>query len=87
MISMKDILTMYSMGLMLCCRAADNAIKAEGGQALANALAPQKNPDGSWVYNNALSTLELKCAPSLHLVCCCLLFLVADASAAGIRKV
>ena len=47
--------------LLLCIAgAAANDIKAEGGQALADALAPQKNPDGTWTFNNALKTLDLR---------------------------
>ena len=45
--------------------AADNKIGAEGAKALADALAPRQNPDGTWTHNNALSTLNLFGAPSL----------------------
>ena len=42
-----------------------NEIRAEGAKALAGALAPRQNPDGTWTHNNALSTLYLWGAPSL----------------------
>ena len=45
--------------------AADNDIGAQGAKALADALAPRQNPDGTWTYNNTLETLELNSAPSL----------------------
>ena len=44
--------------------AAVNGIGAEGAKALAGALAPRQNPDGTWTHNNALSTLDLRSAPS-----------------------
>ena len=44
--------------------AAANEIRAEGAKALAGALAPRQNPDGTWTHNNALSTLYLWGAPS-----------------------
>ena len=45
--------------------AADNEIGDEGVKALADALAPKQNPDGTWTYNNALKSLDLYCASSL----------------------
>ena len=39
--------------------AADNNIGDEGAEALGAALEPKQNPDGTWVFNTALSTLEL----------------------------
>ena len=45
--------------------AADNKIGDEGAKALAGALAPRQNPDGTWTHNNALSRLDLSGAPSL----------------------
>ena len=44
--------------------AAGNEIGDEGAKALADALAPRQNPDGTWTHNNALSTLNLTGAPS-----------------------
>ena len=44
--------------------AAGNMIGDEGAEALAGALAPRQNPDGTWTHNNALSTLDLRGAPS-----------------------
>ena len=41
-----------------------NGIGAEGAKALADALAPRQNPDGTWTHNNALSYLILFSAPS-----------------------
>ena len=44
--------------------AADTKIGAEGAKALADALAPRQNPDGTWTHNNALTDLGLGGAPS-----------------------
>ena len=41
------------------CPCADNEIGPEGARALTEALAPQQNPDGQWVFNGALNTLKL----------------------------
>ena len=36
-----------------------NNIGAEGAKALAFALEPRKNPDGTWAFNGALKMLDL----------------------------
>ena len=41
-----------------------NEIGAAGAKALADALAPRQNPDGTWTHNNALLFLDLGGAPS-----------------------
>ena len=48
----------------LCTRpaAAENYIGADGAVALGAALEPKQNPDGTWVFNPALSTLNLRSA-------------------------
>ena len=38
---------------------ADNDIGAEGAKALASALEPRENPDGTWASNGALKGLNL----------------------------
>ena len=38
---------------------ADNQIGDDGAKAIAAALEPRKNPDDSWVYNEALKELYL----------------------------
>ena len=38
-----------------------NKIGVEGGKAIAAALEPRKNPDGSWAFNEALNHLNLTC--------------------------
>ena len=40
--------------------AADNHVREEGALALGAALEPKQNPDGTWVFNTALSTLDLR---------------------------
>ena len=47
----------------LCTRpaASDNSIGDDGAEALGAALEPKQNPDGTWVFNTALSTLYLSC--------------------------
>ena len=37
-----------------------NDIGVEGGKAIAAALEPRKNTDGSWAFNGALNTLNLR---------------------------
>ena len=43
----------------LCRDVSGNDIGVEGGKAIAAALDPRKNPDGSWAFNGALNTLVL----------------------------
>ena len=43
---------------VLFCHAA-NQVGDWGAQAIGDALAPRQNPDGSWVFNEALETLQL----------------------------
>ena len=43
-----------------------NKIGAEGAKALASALEPRNNPDGTWAFNGALKMLSLlgeTCSP------------------------
>ena len=53
--------------------AADNSIGDEGAKALASALEPRKNPDGSWAFNGALAELNLKGETCGPFPCCSLL--------------
>ena len=49
-----------------CPGAAGNIIGDEGAKALASALEPRKNPDGTWAFNQALKELNLyseTCSP------------------------
>ena len=43
----------------VCRDVTDNDIGVEGGKAIAAALEPRKNPDGSWAFNGALNYLDL----------------------------
>ena len=45
---------------LLLRTAADNSIQDEGAKAVAAALEPRKNPDGTWAFNPALQTLDLQ---------------------------
>ena len=45
--------------------AVGNRLGPTGAKALADALAPRQNPDGTWIHNNTLSTLGLFGAHSL----------------------
>ena len=45
--------------LLLLRTAAVNDIQDEGAKAVAAALEPRKNPDGTWAFNPALQTLNL----------------------------
>ena len=42
-----------------CRDVPDTNIGVEGGKAIAAALEPRKNPDGSWAVNRALNHLNL----------------------------
>ena len=53
-----ECLTSYG----LCFFAADNDIGDEGAVAQGAALEPKQDPDGTWVFNPALSTLDLTSA-------------------------
>ena len=50
---------MYVCESDVCRDVSVNGIRVEGGKAIAAALEPRKNPDGSWAFNGALNTLEL----------------------------
>ena len=49
-----------SESLLLLRTAADKGILDEGAKAVAAALEPRKNPDGTWAFNPALQTLDLQ---------------------------
>ena len=46
---------------LLLRTAAGNSIQDEGAKAVAAALEPRKNPDGTWAFNPALQELDLSC--------------------------
>ena len=51
---------MYVCMSDVCRDVADNNIGDEGGKAIAAALEPRKNADGSWAFNGALNHLNLR---------------------------
>ena len=51
---------MYVCMSDVCRDVSDNDIGVEGGKAIAAALEPRKNPDGSWAFNGALNHLNLE---------------------------
>ena len=61
--SMASCLMLMSHVLAATTGAAGNEGIGDGGaMALADALAPRQNPDGTWTCNNTLSTLGLDSA-------------------------
>ena len=51
---------LLSESLLLLRTAAVNSIQDEGAKAVAAALEPRENPDGTWAFNPALQTLDLQ---------------------------
>ena len=52
---------------------ADNKIRDEGAKAIASALEPRKNPNGTWAFNGALEGLNLWSEAFCPSPCCSLL--------------